>query len=483
MARSGQMLGQPPRSDGPRILFATSELRPLVSVGGLGEAAAGLTAALPAAGVGVLSAIPAYRHWDIDEVEVLQLDVPEWAAPARARQGRHPEAGLLAIIEVPGIERSDPYVDAFGEGWADNTERFAAFSAAVAALAVRLDVDLVHLNDWHTAMVPAFLPDTIPTILTIHNIAHQGWAPADWLHRMPSRRELFRFGDAVNSLAGAIKAASRIVAVSPGYANEILTVEFGSGLEGVLRENSERLVGILNGIDTRAWDPATDVFTPHFSAADLSGKAEARADLLHHVGWDDTGEPIVVMVTRLVEQKGVDLAFAAARYLDGMKARLIVLGSGEVRFADWARWLAAEQPHNFWFHDGYDAAFSQLLFAGGDLLLMPSRFEPCGLAQMQAMAYGTLPVVTPVGGLNDTVVDADRIDPANADGGVGFVAADVSEAAVVDALHRALRSVRHARRRAMIQRRGMQQDWSWREPAHQFAELYHDVLSEARQPG
>ncbi len=470
---------EPGLSAGPRVLFATSELRPLVSVGGLGEAAAGLTAALPAAGVGVLSVIPAYRQWEIEEVEVLDLDVPEWASPARARLGRHPEAGLLAIVEVPGMERSDPYVDEFGEGWADNTERFAAFSAAVASLAVRLEVDLVHLNDWHTALVPGFLPHTIPTILTIHNIAHQGWAPAEWLHRMPARRELFRFGDAVNSLSGAIKAASRIVAVSPGYAKEILTAEFGAGLEGVLRENSDRLVGILNGIDTRAWDPATDVYTPHFSATDLSGKAEARAALLRHVGWADTGEPLIVMVTRLVDQKGVDLAFAAARYLDGMKARLIVLGSGEVRFADWARWLAAEQPHNVWFHDGYDAAFSHLLFAGGDLLLMPSRFEPCGLAQMQAMAYGTLPVVTPVGGLIDTVIDADRTDTALSNSGVGFVAADVTEVAVVDALHRALRSVRHARRRAMIQRRGMTQDWSWRAPARQFADLYREVLREA----
>lgn len=455
-----------------RVLFATSELRPLVSVGGLGEAAAGLTAALPAAGVGVLTALPAYQRWELDEVEELDLDVPEWAGPATARLGRHPDAGLLALIDVPAIERSDPYVDAAGEGWPDNTKRFAAFSAAVASLAGRLDVDLVHLNDWHTALVPAFLRHDIPTILTIHNLAHQGWAPADWLHRMSHRRELYRFGDAVNSLAGAIKAASRVVAVSPHYATEILTAEFGSGLEGVLREHEERLVGILNGIDTRAWDPATDTFTPQFSANDLAGKAAARSALLAHVGWEETSEPLIVMVTRLVEQKGVDLAFEAARYLGGMKARMIILGSGELRFADWGRWLAAEQPNSVWFFDGYDAALSHLLFAGGDLLLMPSRFEPCGLAQMQAMAYGTLPVVTPVGGLVDTVLDADHHET-----GVGFVAGSVTEAAVVDALHRALRTVRHSRRKAMIQRRGMTRDWSWRQPAEDFASLYRDVLA------
>ena len=168
----------------------------------------------------------------------------------------------------------------------------------------------------------------------------------------------------------------------------------------------------------------------------MSGKQQARDALLERVGWDDNDEPLMVMVTRLVDQKGVDLAFEAARFLEGMKARLLVLGSGEPGLGLWGHWLGRTQPDRVWFYNGYDAPLSHLLFAGGDLLLMPSRFEPCGLAQMQAMAYGTIPVVTPVGGLVDTVLDADRHRD-----GTGFVAATLDEAGVVDALHRGLQIV------------------------------------------
>ena len=205
---------------------------------------------------------------------------------------------------------------------------------------------------------------------------------------------------------------------------------------------------------------------------DLDGKQVARSGLLKRAGWEDSNEPIIVLITRLVEQKGVDLAFEAARFLDGMKARMMVLGSGDRRLADWARWIQEQQPERFWFFDGYDVPISHELFAGGDLLLMPSRFEPCGLAQMQAMAYGTIPVVTPVGGLADTVTDADA-DPA----GNGFVATVSDESGIVDALHRALRSCRHAGRKRAIQRRGMSVDWSWKAPAQRYIEVYDELIA------
>jgi starch synthase len=454
-----------------RVLFATAELRPLVSAGGLGEAAAGLVAGLRDHGVDVITVLPGYSAFPLENEEHLELSVPDWAAPASARLGDHPEAGRLAVVDVPGIVRPDPYVDETGEGWADNDARFAAFSAAVASLARVLDVDLVQLNDWHTALTPAFLGDDMPTVLTIHNLAHQGWAGAEWLHRLPSHRESYSWGDAVNGLGGAIRLADRVVAVSPNYASEITTDAAGMGLQHELAARGDDLRGILNGIDTRAWDPAADAYAPHFDASDLSGKAAARSVLLDHVGWVDNDEPLIVMVTRLVDQKGVDLAFEAARFLAGMKARMIVLGSGDPRLADWGTWLAGEMPDRFWFMNGYDAPLSHLLFAGGDLLLMPSRFEPCGLAQMQAMAYGTIPVVTPVGGLVDTVRDAD----AHRDG-TGFVAASLDESGVVDALHRALRAWRHAGRRKAIQRRGMTPDWSWSAPAAQFVDLYRELV-------
>ncbi|MDH3680479.1 MAG: glycogen/starch synthase [Acidimicrobiia bacterium] len=453
-----------------RVLFATAELRPLVSAGGLGEAAAGLTAALRESGVEVVTAVPDYQRWTLDGEEPLELAVPDWAAPASARVGSHLDTGPIALVDVPGIERSDPYVDGSGEGWADNDLRFGAFSAAVSALSRAVGADVVHLNDWHTALAPAFLADDAPTVLTIHNLGHQGWAGSHWLHRLPRHREAYAWGDSINALGGAIRVVDRLLAVSPHYATEIITPEGGMGLDEALASRGAALRGILNGIDTRVWDPRTDAHAPRFDSDDLEGKAVARQALLDHVGWTDTGDPLIVMVTRLVEQKGVDLAFEAARFLEGMRARLIVLGSGEARLAAWGRWLAESQPERVWFHEGYDAPVSHLLFAGGDVLLMPSRFEPCGLAQMQAMAYGTIPVVTPVGGLVDTVADADR-DAA----GTGFVATTTDESGVVDALHRALRAVRHHGRRRALQRRGMSRDWSWRGPAKQVVEVYGEL--------
>lgn len=453
-----------------RVLFATAEVRPLVSAGGLGEAASGLGAALAAAGVDVTIALPDYHRWPLEDEEHHELPAPVWAQPTSVRIGNHPDVGRLALVDSPGIERPDPYVDANGEGWPDNDLRFAGFSAGVSALAQRLDVDVVHLNDWHTALAPAFTDEQRPTVLTIHNLAHQGWAPPHWFGQVYRHPDAYRLTDWLNSLAGAIRLVDRVVTVSPNYAKEILTPEFGMGLEDVLQERGSDLTGILNGIDTRAWDPATDPHAPRFDADDLDGKLDARRALLAHVGWDDDLSPLAVMVTRLVDQKGVDLVFSAARFLEGMGARLVVLGSGEAGLAGWGHSLAASSPERIWFHDGYDAPLSHLLFAGGDVFLMPSRFEPCGLAQMQAMAYGTLPVATPVGGLLDTVVDAD----ADAEGN-GFLAASVDEAGMVDAIHRSLRAVRvHARRRA-IQRRGMRHDWSWTGPAERYLELYREL--------
>ena len=457
-----------------KVLFATAELRPLVSAGGLGEAAAGLASALDKLSVDVLIALPDYWRWPLADERVVELDVPEWAAPATARIGEHPDSGQIALIDVPGISRPDPYVDENGEGWSDNDDRFGAFSAAVAALSRVVDADILHLNDWHTALAPAFLADDIPTVLTIHNLGHQGWASAQWLHRMPSHRDAYAWGDSVNWLAGAVSIADRVVAVSPSYAGEIIAADGGMGLHQTLDERGDDLRGILNGIDTRVWDPSIDPDAPHFVVDDLDGKDNARQALLDHVDWTDTGDPLIVMVTRLVDQKGVDLAFEAARFLEGMRARLIVLGSGDPRLSEWGHWLQLTQPDRVWFHHGYDAPLSHLMFAGGDLLLMPSRFEPCGLAQMQAMAYGTVPVVTAVGGLRDTVIDADFARDGN-----GFVATTLDESGVVDALHRGLRAVRHKGRRRAIQRRGMARDWSWDRPAQAYLDLYGELHNSA----
>ncbi|MFV0257059.1 MAG: glycogen synthase [Acidimicrobiales bacterium] len=465
------------------ILFATAELRPLVSTGGLGEAAWGLVSALRRAGHEVDVVVPDYRlgdrPWSLtDQAPVTGLEFPVWAQAPTVRYGLHPDAGPVFLVNGPGMDRPHPYVDGSGVGYADNDLRFAAFSVAVGQLANWLRPDLVQLNDWHTGLVAPFLDPELATVLTIHNLAHQGWTNAGWLHELPRLRRDYARGDAMNVLAGAIRTADAVVAVSPTYAAEITTPDGGMGLDDVLRWRGADLHGIRNGIDTAVWDPSADPLIPAtYTTTNLAGKADARAVLLDRFGWDepDKATPTMVMVTRLFDQKGVDLAFAVVPYLRRMRVRLVVLGSGEQHLVDQGRALMAGYPDQFAFVDGFDPALAHLLFAGGDLYLMPSRFEPCGLAQMQAMAYGSIPLVTAVGGLVDTVTDAD-----DSSDGTGFVATSVDGPGVVDVVHRGVAAWRNAARRRAIVRRGMSTDWSWDAPAAEYAALYRNVLDRTR---
>ena len=456
-----------------KVLFATAELTPLARVGGLAEAAAGLVVALRDAGITVDLVLPDYAEVEMKNERPRGITVPDWAGPASARRGEVEGVGDVTLIKVPGIVRPHPYIDETGKGWPDNDFRFFAFSAAVASLFHTSEADVVHLNDWHTAAALAYAWQRPPAVFTIHTLGYQGWAGPEWLPRLPHHFSAYEcFGD-VNPLAGAVQTADRVIAVSPNYADEIRRPESGMGLDHVLNGIGDRLVGIRNGIDTGIWNPATDkMLSENYTIDDLDSKDSSRADLLDEAGWTDDGTPIVGIVTRLVDQKGIDLALEAVRYAERMPFRLVMLGSGEQWLADWARWAATEWPNNVHFADGYNQKLAHTIFAGSDLLLMPSRFEPCGLAQMQAMAYGTIPVVTDVGGLHDTVIDAD----ADRKAGTGFHATTVDVAGVVDALHRATRAWRHKQRRRGIQKRGMAHDWSWSRPAQQHIQVYEELV-------
>jgi starch synthase len=457
-----------------RVLFATAELAPLARVGGLAEAAAGLVSALRSADVEIDLILPDYGGLELANEQNRDVQVPQWAAPASARRGEIPGTGEVTLVSVPGIARPHPYIDQHGHGWPDNDYRFFAFSAAVANLIQTSHPDVVHLNDWHTAATLALLYDRPPTVLTIHTLGYQGWAGGEWLPRLPHHFSEFECFGGVNPMAGAIQVADRVIAVSPNYADEIRRHESGMGLDHLLNQLGDRLVGIRNGIDTSIWDPATDKIIPaNFTPDDLAGKDACRTALLQRAEWDDNNAPVVGIVTRLVDQKGIDLALGAAAYSPTVPFRLVMLGSGEEWLADWARWAAGNWPDNVFFADGYDFELAHLIFSGSDLLLMPSRFEPCGLAQMQAMAYGTLPVATDVGGLHDTIVDAD----ADRRNGTGFLAVSIDTAGVIEALHRAVRGWRHKQRRRAMQRRGMEQDWSWAQPAQQHIDLYRQLLA------
>jgi starch synthase len=355
----------------------------------------------------------------------------------------------------------------------------------VAAIVTADEPDVLHLNDWHTGATLAALDGTIPSVLSLHNLAYQGTTGGEWLHRIGARARHYEWYGGTNPLSGAIALADAVVAVSPTYAAEIMTAEGGFGLDASLRNRWAAVSGILNGIDTDVWDPAHDGALPEpFGADDTpaqrsAAKAAARAAVVERVGrsaqWGADGL-LAVMVTRLTNQKGVDLLVPVIPVLGDIPLRLAVLGSGEAELAAALHSAAADHPEWFAFVDAYDDELAHLLFAAADLYVMPSRFEPCGLAQMQAMRYGALPIVTDVGGLHDTVIDADAHR-----GGTGFVAPRPTSAALTAALFRAARRLGNRRQRETLSGRVMRLDWSWTGPAQRYIALYEKLTSGARR--
>ncbi|MBA3289753.1 MAG: glycogen/starch synthase [Acidimicrobiia bacterium] len=455
-----------------RVLYATAELAPVASVGGLAQAAAGLTAELRRQGVDVDIVMPDYGGAELAEQSSHELAVPAWAGPAGVRVGDHAVAGRLHLVSGPGLARPHPYLQSDGTGWPDNDLRFLAFAQAVAALAREDPPDVLHLNDWHTATVLAAFQVAPPTVLSIHNLAYQGVTTGHWTSGMGPRAHHYEWYGNTNPLSGGIALADAVVAVSPSYADEIRTPVGGFGLDALLRFRGAGLVGILNGIDTDVWNPAVDAHLPTTyavtdPAAIAGAKTANRAALGARCGWPDDGVPLVTMVTRLTGQKGVDLVAPVVPVLAEIPLRLAVLGAGDAALAGALAALATDHPGSFAFVERYDEALAHQLFGGGDLYLMPSRFEPCGLAQMQAMRYGTIPVVTAVGGLRDTVPDVD----SRADGN-GVVASSPEPVAITAALFRAARLLADGDRRVALVQRLMGLDWSWRAPAAEHVDLY-----------
>lgn len=459
-----------------RVLFASAEFAPIARVGGLAAAAAGLVKALRADGVEVEVVLPDYSGEPLSDERLVELVVPAWIGDVTVRRGVHDHLGPVTLVDVPGMRRAHPYLRPDGTGHPDNDKRFFAFSAVVAALCDHDTPDILHVNDWHTAGALGHLTRPVGTVLTIHTLGYQGHSDPGWTLVFGDRAGAFEFGGACNPLAGGIRLADRVIAVSPNYAAESVTVDGGFGLHELLAARGDDFVGILNGIDAEEWDPADDAqLDVGYDVADTSAKAHHTAALRQRFGLAEDNSVLAVVVTRLVDQKGVDLLLPSIPHLRRLPLQLAVLGSGDLWLADALRDAAMRHPDRVAFHDGYDEALAHQLFAGGELFLMPSRFEPCGLAQMQAMRYGTLPVVTDVGGLHDTVVDVDA-EPAK---GTGIVATTLDATGVLDALHRAVRAYRQPARRAAMRRRGMSIDWSWSAPARRHIELYGAVLADS----
>ncbi len=479
-----------------KILFASSEAQPLIKTGGLADVSGSLPAALKARGEDVRLILPAYRGVPTKAgtlEEVARLDLPAARSPVRILRGQVPDSAVpLYLVDASSYfdRPGGPYTGPDGHDWPDNAARFALFSRAVCQLALNqagLDwqPDVVHCNDWQTGLVPSLLAMETrrpATIFTIHNLAYQGvfdWRTFEDLelpYELWSMHALEFYGQ-MSFIKGGLSFADRINTVSPTYAEEIRTPEFGCGLEGLLTHRAGQLSGILNGVEYEAWNPETDRLIPaRFSSTDPSGKADNKRALQAHFGLEERVElPMLGMVGRLVEQKGVDLVLAILDRLMDMPLQLVILGTGQHKLEVALRGAAKNYPH-LGVEIGYDEKLAHLIEAGSDLFIMPSRFEPCGLNQMYSLRYGTLPVVRRTGGLADTVVDADA--RALADGrATGFVFDEATPAALLEAIERALALHGDAAGWRRVMTTAMRQDFSWDLSAGSYLSLYRDAMT------
>jgi starch synthase len=481
---------------GLAVLSVASEVFPLVKTGGLADVAGALPPALAAEGVAVRTLMPGYPGVldAIGEFEPVLSIAALHGGPARVLATRAADLDLL-VLDAPHLyaRPGNPYVAAGGSDWPDNAFRFAALSRVAADIGrgalAGYAPDIVHAHDWQAGLAPAYLhyagAPRPRTVMTAHNLAFQGQFPRELLADLGLPDAAFSidgveyYGN-IGYLKAGVALADRVTTVSPRYAMEIRTPEFGMGLDGLFRARAGVLSGILNGIDTRLWDPATDPrIAVRYDAKHLERRAANGTALRSRLGLaDDPSAPILGAVSRLTWQKGMDLLLEAVPALVGLGAQLALLGSGEAALE--AGFAAAAQAHpgRVAARIGFDEDLAHLIQAGADALLVPSRFEPCGLTQFCALRYGAIPVVARVGGLADTVIDANEMTlVARAGNGVQF--SPVTLEALVLALERTIGLWRDRATWRRLQRHAMAAEVGWRRPARHYAELYRGLAARA----
>jgi starch synthase len=479
------------------ILMVASEAVPFSKTGGLADVAGSLSSALAGLGHRVTLVVPRYRGV---ATRGAMVEFPV------VLSGRALEAGFFeqrlargvraVLVECPELYDRDTLYGG-DEGYPDNARRFGFLARFALEFAAREGhaISLVHAHDWHAGLAPVYLSiagarspalSRAASVFTIHNMAYQGRFPATWLPALGLGPDLLtpdglEYWGSISFLKGGIHFADRITTVSPTYAREIQTPEYGFGFEGILARRASALTGVLNGIDADAWDPSRDPSLPEtYDAQHLGKKRVSKIAILREFGLPAEGgaldRPLVGMISRLVDQKGMDLMAAAAGRLLRLDASFIVLGEGEVRYQDFWRALAARHPDRVAARIGFDESLAHLIEAGADIFLMPSRFEPCGLSQMYSQRYGTIPVVRATGGLEDTVTD---YNPVTGEG-TGFTFRDYTPAALLGALDRALKTFRVPGTWRAIQQAGMRQDFSWTQSAREYVKVYWQAI-EARR--
>ncbi len=480
------------------VLFCTSEAVPFVKTGGLGDVSGALPVALKAAGCDVRLALPRYGAIPLEGLRPLStVSVPVRGELVSGTicEGHLPEKAIpVWFVDQPRwFDRQGLYGEG-GQDYPDNLARFTFFCRAILAWMRqgRWRPEVIHCNDWQTALIPVLLSTElqalgIPTLLTIHNLAYQGLFGAEQFETLGVPTSLFtpaglEFWGKINLLKGGLVYADILSTVSETYAKEIQSEEFGNGLDGVLRDRHADLFGILNGVDYRTWDPATDPLIPApYTDEDLTGKRICKELLQREFRLAaDPDVPLIGMVSRLVDQKGLDLVARVIREVFGLGAQFVLLGAGEPAYHNLFEEIARLYPRQAGVRLGFDDALAHRIEAGADIFLMPSRYEPSGLNQLYSLGYGTVPIVRRTGGLADSIVD---LTPETLERGTanGFVFDEYTPAALFAAIRRSLAAFRDNKTWRLLQLVGMRADFSWAASAVKYRQLYDRAVT--RQAG
>ncbi len=471
-----------------KVVIASSEVTPFAKTGGLADVTGTLSHVLKNMGCQVMVFLPYYREVWQKGISTEKLDVDVTVPIDR----RILTVGIYRSVTPGGVSvyllKRDEYYDrtclyATPEGdYFDNLERFTLFSRAVveALMALKAIPDIIHCNDWQTGLIPAYIQSLYAphfkktaTVFTIHNIAYQGLFPATLFDITGLPAEMYNmegieFWGKINLLKAGIVYSDVVTTVSETYSKEIQTPEYGYGLEGVLRKRKDRLFGVLNGVDYSQWNPQTDRYIKaNYSEKDLSGKAICKKDLLKEYHLDvNPSIPLIGIISRFAEQKGFDILSSSMEELMKLELAMVVLGTGERRYQTLFEELARRYPDKLSVKIAFDEALAHKLEAGCDFLLMPSRYEPCGLNQIYSLRYGTIPIVRATGGLDDTIRDYSEKN------GNGFKFREYSPQALVEKVKEAISVYKNKKKWRTLQKRAMREDFSWHQSARKYLSIY-----------
>lgn len=477
-----------------RVLAVASEGFPFIKTGGLADVVGALPDALAPEGIAVTTMLPGYPAvmGALGPIQTSEPVADFFGAPARLVRAKAAGRDLLVLDAPHFFARSgSPYLAPTGGDWPDNAMRFAALGRAAAQAAQGVGgmagFDAVHAHDWQAGLAPAYLRfvgSRVPTLFTIHNLAFQGQFPANIFGLLGLPPEAFsttglEYFGMVGYLKAGIWYADRITTVSPSYAAEIRTPQWGMGLDGLLRGRGAAVSGILNGLDTVEWDPSTDAHLPvRFTEKSIEARAANKKELQARMGLAaDPEAPLFAFIGRLAWQKGVDLVLEALPSILDHGGQLAILGSGEPALEERVHGATTAQTGRVGSFIGFDEGFARLCYGGADFILMPSRFEPCGLGQLCALRYGAPPIVAHVGGLADTVVDANEMALASGVG-TGFNFAPVGQEMLAAAIERAIALYREPALMRLIQANAMTQDLSWKRSATKYAAAFRGMVAE-----